>query len=90
MACEERSCGHMGRMLCIYVDIGHCRYNGCEHHVPLLGRIFVDTDFHAFKYVNLGRQGEKRVLESGCYLKALFWSACELEHYNMFYHCFGF
>ena len=90
MTGQKRSGGHVGGMLGVDVDVGHRGYNGGEHYVPLFGRILVDTHFHAFEYVDLRRKGEKCIFESGCYIKALFGSACELEHYNMLYHCFGF
>lgn len=31
----------------------HSRHDRCQYHIPVFGRVFVYTDFHRFKHIDL-------------------------------------
>ena len=89
MAGEERGGGHMGGMFGINIDIGHCGHDCREHYIPLLGGIFVYSNFNALEYVDLLRQGFESSFETGGHIGAFGIGAGEFECYDMFYHFLG-
>ena len=76
----------MGGVFGIYGHICHRGHYGREHHVPLFGGILIKTHFYRLKAVYLCGQRLKGFLEFRSHTQALFGSAFEAEHYNVFYH----
>ena len=81
-------CGgsHMSRMQGIDFDVVNRRHHGGEHHIPALGRIDIDADFHRFEARNLCGKRHERVAESFSGGKARRCVAFEFEHHYMLYH----
>lgn len=86
VASEEGGCGDVGGVLCVGLDVGHRGDYGGEHHVPVLGGVFVDADFHRLQHVNHCGQFQKGCLESLGDGATLVSAAAQLECYNMLNH----
>lgn len=89
MAGKQTGGGYMGRMLGIYLYVGHCGDDGGQNYIPLLGGILVETYLDGFEYTDLLGQSLKGGLEAAGYIQALFGSTLEFECYDMLYHFFG-
>lgn len=86
MTCKQPSRGNVSRMLCINIDISHCRHDSRQYHVPRFIRVLVDTHFDALKHRYLLGKCFEGSLETECDLFALFGRSGEPESYDMFYH----
>lgn len=86
VACQQRGGGDMGRMSGVGLDISHRRDYGGQNHIPVFGRIPVESDLHRFQHVNLCGQFQQGFTESQGYLTSLLGSPCKFEHYYMFDH----
>ena len=86
MTGKQPSRGNVSRMLCINIDISHCRHDSRQYHVPRFIRVLVDTHFDALKHRYLLGKRIEGSLETESDLFALFGCSGEPESYDMFYH----
>ena len=86
MTGKQPSRGNVSRMLCINIDISHCRHDSRQYHVPRFIRVLVDTHFDALKHRYLLGKRIEGSLETESDLFALFGRSGEPESYDMFYH----
>lgn len=86
MTGKQPSRGNVSRMLCINIDISHCRHDSRQYHVPRFIGVFVDTHFDALKHRYLLGKRIEGSLETESDLFALFGRSGEPESYDMFYH----
>ena len=86
MTCKQPRCCKVSRMLCINIDISHCRHDSRQYHVPRFIGVFVDSHFDALKHRYLLGKLIEGSLETESDLFALFGCSGEPESYDMFYH----
>ena len=86
MTGKQPSRGNVSRMLCINIDISHCRHDSRQYHVPRFIRVLVDSHFDALKHRYLLGKRIEGSLETESDLFALFGCSGEPESYDMFYH----
>lgn len=79
MGCHDGCSRHVGRVLGIYLNIGHGGHDGYQYHIPVFARILVDANLHRLETLYFLRQLQECGLELLGHAATLIGAAFKFE-----------